>query len=101
MGKRGFTNNPNGRPPGIPNQSTTETKEILNNILKKNFTPAKVQRDLNALTPDRRLEILTKLLRPTETNLKLNTPGEDDFSGIQIEIIDRRDQVDPEYLKGQ
>lgn len=101
--KKGITNNPNGRPPGIPNQSTAETKEILNGILRKNFTPAKVQKDLNALTPDRRLEILTKLLQfslPRPTELKLAAALDDDnpYASMVVEIIDKREQVDKSLL---
>jgi hypothetical protein len=102
--KKGMTNNLQGRKPGTPNQSTTETKAILNAILKRNFSAAKVQRDLNALTPDRRLELLTKLLqfalpRPVENSLKLNTPDEDNpFSSMVVEVIDRREMVDKSLL---
>ena len=83
MGLRpGNTNNPKGRPPGKPNLSTVEAKEIVNGIIKRNFTATKVQKDLQSLTPHKRLEILTRLLqftlpRPTENNIKF------DFEGLE------------------
>ncbi|SHJ16980.1 hypothetical protein SAMN05444280_11277 [Tangfeifania diversioriginum] len=75
--KKGMTNNPKGRPKGTRNLTTTEAKGILNGILKQNFTPAKVNRDLKELEPRQRLDMLTKLLsftlpRPTEGTLDLN-----------------------------
>ncbi len=74
---KGRTNNPAGRPKGTRNLTTGQTKEILTGILKKNFTAAKVDRDLKQLEPRQRLDVLTKLLsyvlpRPTEGNLTVN-----------------------------
>lgn len=33
--KKGTTNNPNGRPKGIPNKLTTNVKEVISSILAK------------------------------------------------------------------
>jgi hypothetical protein len=90
--KPGKTNNPKGRPPGKPNLSTAEAKEIVNDIIKRNFTAAKVQKDLKALQPGKRLEVLTRLLqftlpRPTEANVKF------DFEALPPEKIESIYQI--------
>jgi hypothetical protein len=56
------TNNPAGRPKGTRNRTTKETKDVVNSILKTNFSAAKVSQDLKKLEPRNRLDVLIKLL---------------------------------------
>lgn len=86
--KPGQTNNPKGRVKGKPTQATAEAKEIVIDVIKRNFTAAKVTKDLKTLTPHRRLEVLTRLLqftlpRPTEANVKF------DFDSLPPETIEK------------
>jgi len=89
--RKGQTNNPNGRPPGKPNRATSETKEVVSEILQKNFSAAKVNRDLQALEPRQRLDVLTKLLsyvlpRPTEGTLQID--GQFDVKNLNEKDLD-------------
>jgi len=94
---KGRTNNKAGRPPGTRNLTTKQAKEVLNGILKQNFTPAKVNRDLKQLEPRQRLEVLTKLLsyvlpRPTEGSLNIGFENLTDeaLSHIIDEILNHK-----------
>lgn len=54
------TNNPNGRPAGTPNKLTAELREILKGIIEKELEGLADR--IEALEPDKRLELLIKLL---------------------------------------
>ena len=65
MGKpgpgKGNTNNPNGRPKGVPNKTTAEMKEMLNAIMAKQWD--KVESALEALyekDPVKYVDVITK-----------------------------------------
>lgn len=75
--EKGKSGNPKGKRNGTKNFATTEAKEIVLSILKRNLTITKVNRDLKQLNPQRRLEVLLKLLqftlpRPTDSTLKFD-----------------------------
>lgn len=59
--EKGTTNNPNGRPPGTPNKITTDLKTFVADILEMNREA--IKRDLEALEPYQRLQILEKLMK--------------------------------------
>ena len=58
--EKGQTNNPNGRPKGKPNKSTRELRDTIQKLVEKNLS--QMARDLKALPPKERLDILVKLL---------------------------------------
>ena len=58
--EKGQTNNPNGRPKGKPNKSTRELRDVIQCIIEKNLP--QMARDLKALSPKDRLDILVKLM---------------------------------------
>ena len=61
MGQRkGFTGNPNGRPKGTPNKTTSDMKLWVNGLVGKN--QKQFERDLKKVDPEKRLAIIEKLL---------------------------------------
>ena len=58
--EKGKTNNPNGRPKGTPNKITSTVRAWLLEVLNGNRD--QFARDLQALEPAERVEVLLKLL---------------------------------------
>lgn len=59
--KKGKTNNPNGRPKGVPNKVTKVTREWITTLIDKNR--AQIEKDLKALDPKDRVTIIERLLQ--------------------------------------
>lgn len=59
--EKGKTNNPNGRPKGKPNKLTQEARAWLSAVIDKNRK--QMERDLKALEPKDRLQMLEKLMQ--------------------------------------
>jgi hypothetical protein len=59
-GHKGKTNNPNGRPKGIPNKATLEFKQAINNLL--DYAAPKMVEWLEQIDdPSKRLDHISKL----------------------------------------
>ncbi|WP_181306983.1 hypothetical protein [Rufibacter sp. XAAS-G3-1] len=58
--KKGQTNNPNGRKPGVPNKLTGSMRERVNGFLDENFDT--VTEAFTQLSPSDKLHFYTKLL---------------------------------------
>lgn len=66
--KKNQTNNPNGRPKGVENKTTTEIKNLLIQVVSNNIE--NLEKDLQKLEPKDRLffiEKILKLILPTPT----------------------------------
>jgi hypothetical protein len=59
--EKGKTNNPNGRPKGTPNKITQDVRQWLSTVIDKNRR--QMERDLKALEPKERLQMLEKLMQ--------------------------------------
>jgi len=58
--KKGTTNNPNGRPAGTPNVITKEIRDILKQIMLREFEL--IPATLEGMEPKERLDMIVKLL---------------------------------------
>ena len=55
------TNNPNGRPKGVPNKTTDELRSVIQSFIEVNID--QMQTDFDGLEPSQRLNFLERMLR--------------------------------------
>ena len=87
--QKGKTNNPEGRPAGVPNKVTADLRERIEKILNVHFTDTEIKKDLSKLDPEKRLNVLIRLLefslpklRSTELTTDFDMLSDDDLNKI-------------------
>ena len=84
---KGQTNNPNGRPKGVPNKVTTDLRQWITNFLEDNLE--QIQQDWKGLEPKDRIVLFEKLLKyalPTLQATSLTT-GFERLPEDQLDLI--------------
>lgn len=94
--KKGQTGNPNGRPKGSPNKTTTEVRQWLSKLIDKN--KGQIERDLKALEQKDRLAILEKFMSYTvpkmqnmQAQIELNNLTDEQLDNLVFEITQNID----------
>jgi hypothetical protein len=59
--EKGTTNNPNGRPTGVPNKLTKELREVFKRVIQDELE--NIPELLKALGPQERIDVLIKLIK--------------------------------------
>lgn len=92
--KKGSTGNPNGRPKGSPNKTTTEARQWLSKLIEKNRK--QIEKDLKRLEPKDRLLILEKLMNYTvpkmqsvDAKIDLHTLTDEQLATVITEVVER------------
>ena len=82
--KKGQTNNPNGRPKGTPNKTTTDLRKWLDELLSKNVSV--MENDLAMLEPKERLTILERFMQytiPKHQSISLEAQLQAEYASLQ------------------
>ena len=83
---KGKTNNPNGRPKGVPNKTTTDLRQWINNFIDDNRE--QIQNDWKELDPKERILLFEKFLKYILPTLQATTvTGEIGIAEISPQII--------------
>lgn len=83
---KGVTNNPNGRPAGIPNKDTKKIRELINDFLDDNFD--NIVEAFNQLQPREKVKFYIDLLQYGVPKLQA-TDLKTDFDKLTDEQLDK------------
>jgi len=82
--KKGTTNNPNGRPKGTPNKTTSEMKDWVTSVVGK--SQKQFERDLKKVDPEKRLAMIEKLLAfciPKQQSISIEAQINAEYAELQ------------------
>ena len=82
---KGKTNNPNGRPKGTPNKTTSEMRSKIQKLVDTNWTT--ISKDIKKMQPRDRVEMVVRLLPYVTPKLQV-TDLNIDFDRLNDEQLD-------------
>jgi hypothetical protein len=88
--EKGKSGNPKGRKKGMPNKTTAELRDFLQEVINKNYSSIKITKDLDDLSAKYRLEFFLKLLEyliPKPSSVEINEKKEPNFFESIIEQL--------------
>lgn len=95
--KKGTTNNPNGRPKGTPNKTTTEMKDWVIGVVGN--SQKQFEKDLKKADPEKRMAMIEKLLAfciPKQQSISVEAQISHEYAELEKllekcpdEVIDR------------
>ena len=95
--EKGKTNNPGGRPRGVPNKMTGELRESMKNFLDGNFKL--IVRDFKKLKPEKRIELYERFLKyvlpalsSTDISLNIDKMTDEEVSQILNRLINKENE---------
>lgn len=94
--EKGKTNNPNGRPRGVPNKMTGELRERMKNFLDGNFKL--IEKDFKKLSSEKRIELYERYLKyclptlaSTEVSLNIEKLSDAELDQMLNRLINKED----------
>lgn len=83
------TNNPNGRPKGVPNKHTASMRSKIDTLLSENWN--KIQADLDSLEPKDRLAFIERLLNYSVPKLA--------STSAEIDVVSKLESLNNQQLE--
>jgi len=92
--KKGQTGNPNGRPRGSPNKTTSNIRKFVEALVRDNLFSMK--KDLKKVSPKDRLMILEKLMQytiPKQQQISVEAQIQAEYAALELLLSNAPDEA--------